>query len=46
MLSIRFKKKFKLKDNVQIKTVDENLQIITIESSEGILNTSIWKCSC
>lgn len=39
-------KQFRLKDNMQIKTVNENLQIVTIESSEGILNTSIWKCNC
>jgi len=31
---------------VLIKTVDENSQIVTIQSSEGILNISIWKCSC
>lgn len=33
-------KKFRLRDNAQI-TVDGNSQTVTIQSSEGILNTSI-----
>lgn len=39
-------KKFRLIANVQIITVDENSRTVTIQSSEGILNTSKWKCSC
>ncbi|XP_016663493.1 uncharacterized protein LOC103310573 isoform X2 [Acyrthosiphon pisum] len=39
-------KKFRLRDDVDIKIIDKNLQIVTIQSSEGILTTSIWKCSC
>ncbi|CAI6356408.1 unnamed protein product [Macrosiphum euphorbiae] len=38
-------KKFRLIANVQIITVDENSRTVTIQSSEGILNTSKWKCS-